>query len=86
MIFLVLFALGRWLKRRKGVKLGVLYVLFCGAIAIWLPYVFGGMQMPWRDGGNWVEQFIGGVGLADPEAILKAPDIDQGGRAVVRLQ
>jgi small-conductance mechanosensitive channel/CRP-like cAMP-binding protein len=60
LIFLVLFALGRWLKRRKGVKLGVLYVLFCAALAIWLPYVFSGLEMPWQDGANWLDEFIRG--------------------------
>ncbi len=50
LIFISLYALGRWLKRKQGVELGVLYVFFCVTLAFWLPYVFAGDQMPWRDG------------------------------------
>ena len=47
-IFLVLYGLGRWLKRRQRVELGVLYVLFCLVFAAWLPHVLT-HDMPWRD-------------------------------------
>ncbi len=36
-ICFLLLALGRNLKRRRGVGLGVLYKLFCGALAVYLP-------------------------------------------------
>ena len=51
LIFLALYAAGRWLKRRQRVELGVLYVLFCLSMAIWLPLslrdVFPGLGI-WR--------------------------------------
>ena len=49
LIFIVLIALGRWLKRRQGVNLGTLYVLFCLALSIWLPHVFTHLDMPWKN-------------------------------------
>src|SRR5882724_3439703 len=36
-IYLLLVALGRWLKRRAGVRLGVFYQLFCIAVAVFVP-------------------------------------------------
>ena len=60
LIFLVLYAAGRWLKRRQRVELGVLYVLFCLAMAVWLPHVFTHLEMPWRDG---VVKHVGAITL-----------------------
>ena len=37
MIFLIAVALGRYLKRRHGVRLDAIYQLFCIALALWLP-------------------------------------------------
>src|SRR5260221_12795694 len=37
LLLLITFGLGRFLKRRAGVQLGLLYQLFCVAFAIWLP-------------------------------------------------
>ena len=39
-VYLVLVALGRWLKRRLGVKLGAIYQLFSLALAFFLPLSF----------------------------------------------
>ncbi len=39
-IYLLLVALGRWLKRRAGVRLGVLYQLLCLTAAIFIPLTF----------------------------------------------
>src|SRR5438876_946445 len=36
-IYLLLVALGRWLKRRAGVRLGVFYQLFCIVVAVFAP-------------------------------------------------
>ena len=36
-IYLLLVALGRWLKRRAGVRLGVFYQLFCIVVAVFVP-------------------------------------------------
>ncbi len=49
-IFLALYGIGRWLKRRQRVELGAMYVLFCVAFALWLPHVLSRLDMPWRDG------------------------------------
>ena len=40
-IYLLLVALGRWLKRRAGVRLGVSYQLFCIAVALFVPLTVG---------------------------------------------
>ena len=50
LIFLALFGIGRWLKRRQRVELGVMYVLFCLVFAMWLPLVTTHFDMPFRDG------------------------------------
>lgn len=47
-VFLVLFALGRWLKRRQRVELGILYVLFCLVFSAWLPLIISKLDVPWR--------------------------------------
>ncbi|HZJ17879.1 MAG TPA: mechanosensitive ion channel family protein [Chthoniobacteraceae bacterium] len=47
-IFIVLIALGRWLKRRQRVNLGTLYVLFSLAFSIWIPLLFTHLDMPWK--------------------------------------
>jgi small-conductance mechanosensitive channel/CRP-like cAMP-binding protein len=39
-ILLVTVSLGRLLKRRSGVQLGTLYLLFCGSLALFVPVVF----------------------------------------------
>ncbi len=39
-IFVVLVAVGRLLKRRHGVRLGMIYLLFCASISILLPLKF----------------------------------------------
>src|SRR5947207_15396996 len=36
-IYLLLVALGRWLKRRGGVRLGIFYQLFCVVLALFVP-------------------------------------------------
>jgi len=45
-IFIILIAFGRWLRRRQRVELGILYILFCLALSIWLPYLFAHFDMP----------------------------------------
>ena len=56
-IFIVLYGVGRWLKRRQRVELGVVYVLFCLAAAAWISLVFF-HDMPWR---NEVVQHLGAL-------------------------
>ncbi len=56
-IFIVLYGVGRWLKRRQRVELGVVYVFFCLAAAAWIPLVFF-HDMPWR---NEVVQHLGAL-------------------------
>ena len=60
-LFLVLFGIGRWLKRRQRVELGVLYVLFCLVFAAWLPHVLTRLDLPWRDG---VVKHLGAVAFS----------------------
>ena len=38
-IYLLLVAVGRWLKRRAGVRLGIFYQLFCIVVAVFVPLV-----------------------------------------------
>jgi small-conductance mechanosensitive channel/CRP-like cAMP-binding protein len=45
---IVLLGLGRFLKRRAGVQLGVLYQLFCITFALWLPLEFLRTDFPDR--------------------------------------
>lgn len=47
-IFLVLMGIGRWLKRRQGVRLGTFYVLFAICVAVWLPHVITHSGYAWR--------------------------------------
>ena len=47
-ICFLLLALGRNLKRRRGVGLGVLYKLFCGALAVYLPVRLLDIQFDFR--------------------------------------
>ena len=50
LVFLALYLIGRWLKRRQRVELGLLYVLFCLVFAAWLPLVTTHLDMPFREG------------------------------------
>src|SRR5881296_3790376 len=52
--YLVLVALGRWLKRRARVPLGVLYQLFSLALAFFLPLCF-------LETASWLIQALGSV-------------------------
>jgi len=45
-LYLVSVAIGRWLKRRAGVRLGVLYQLFCIVLALSLSLRFFGLDFP----------------------------------------
>ncbi|MBI2925525.1 MAG: mechanosensitive ion channel, partial [Verrucomicrobia bacterium] len=47
-IYLAALAAGRWLKRRYGVRLGVLYRLFCVALAANVALALFLPQSPWR--------------------------------------
>ena len=47
-IFLLLYAAGRWLKRRHRVEFGVAYVLFCIAVSLWLPLAAARIDVPYR--------------------------------------
>lgn len=48
-LFVVLLWMGRWLRRRQGVQLGVVYVLFCLALAIYVPLQTYRPEFPYRD-------------------------------------
>ena len=47
--YFVTLAIGRFLKRRAGVKLGVLYQLFCLALAFYLALSIYGVKASWRN-------------------------------------
>jgi len=54
-VYLAAVAIGRYLKRRKGVRLGVVYQLFCIALALWVP-LFGYEQIiGFAKNWNWLE-------------------------------
>ena len=44
LLYVVAVALGRWLKRRHRVPLGVMYQLFAVALAVWLPLLIAGIH------------------------------------------
>ena len=47
--FVVAFSAGRYLKRRAGVRLGVLFRLFCLALAFYAALASYGLQTDWRN-------------------------------------
>lgn len=47
--FFVALTIGRWLKRRAGVRLGLLFQLFCFAGALYAALSFYGVQATWRN-------------------------------------
>jgi small-conductance mechanosensitive channel/CRP-like cAMP-binding protein len=48
-MYLVLLAGGRWLKQRAGMRWGVLYELFSGALALYVATTFTAPELWWRD-------------------------------------
>lgn len=46
--FIVALSLGRFLKRRAAVRLGILYQLFCLALAFYVALAVYGLEAPWR--------------------------------------
>lgn len=64
-IYLVMVALGRWLKRARGVRLGVLYQLFCIAFAFWLPWAIQAQVDPsvlsWPEELDWMRHLTAAV-------------------------
>src|SRR5260370_40127477 len=46
--FIVALSIGRFLKRRADVRLGLLYQLFCLALAFYAALAVYGVQAPWR--------------------------------------
>jgi hypothetical protein len=44
-LFIATMGLGRWLKRRQGVRLGVLYFLFCVTFSVYVPLAFFGASL-----------------------------------------
>src|SRR5213596_2431158 len=47
--FFVAVAIGRFLKRRAGVRLGLLFRLFCLTLAFYAALAFYGVHAPWRN-------------------------------------
>src|SRR5438477_10508185 len=47
-IFIVALSVGRFLKRRADVRLGLLYQLFCLALAFYVALAVYGLEAPWR--------------------------------------
>lgn len=47
-IFVAGIGLGRWLKRRAGVRLGFFYLLFCAVLVVWLSVEFEGGEFAYR--------------------------------------
>ena len=48
-VYLVLLAVGRWLKQRVGMRWGVLYELFSGALALYVATTLTTPDIWWRD-------------------------------------
>src|SRR5438105_7114011 len=47
--FFVSLTIGRWLKRRAGVRLGLLFQLFCLTLAFYAAAAFYGVHASWRN-------------------------------------
>ncbi len=47
--FLIAIWIGRFLKRRAGVRLGLMFRLFCLALAFYTALAFAGVHAPWRN-------------------------------------
>src|ERR1700745_4339835 len=47
--FFVALAIGRFLKRRAGVRLGLLFRLFCLTLAFYAALAVYGVRAPWRN-------------------------------------
>src|SRR5438552_14213759 len=47
--FFATLTIGRWLKRRAGVRLGILFQLFCLTLAFYAATLFYGVQAGWRN-------------------------------------
>jgi small-conductance mechanosensitive channel/CRP-like cAMP-binding protein len=47
--FFAVLAIGRWMKRRAGVRLGVLFRLFCLTLAFYAAIAAYGVHAPWRN-------------------------------------
>src|SRR5205809_1196921 len=47
--FFAVLTVGRWLKRRAGVRLGVLFQLFCLTLAFYAATSFYGVRAGWRN-------------------------------------
>ena len=47
--FFATLTIGRWLKRRAGVRLGVLFQLFCLTLAFYAATSFYGVRAGWRN-------------------------------------
>lgn len=48
-LYVTTVAIGRWLKRRQGVPLGIAFQLFAVALALWAPLYFGGQPFAGRE-------------------------------------
>jgi small-conductance mechanosensitive channel len=46
--FFVVLAIGRWMKRRAGVRFGVLFQLFCLTLALYTAALVDGLNINWR--------------------------------------
>src|SRR5437899_11739295 len=46
--FFVVLGIGRFLKRRAGVQLGLLFRLFCLTLAFYAAFAVYGVHAPWR--------------------------------------
>ena len=51
-LFIALLAIGRWLKRAQGIRLGFVYVLFSACVAAYLPFSVLMLKLP--NAGGWL--------------------------------
>lgn len=49
LVYLLVVSIGRWLKHRQRVPLGIFYQLFAIALALWLPALLTGVRFPHRE-------------------------------------
>ncbi|MBI3414630.1 MAG: mechanosensitive ion channel family protein [Verrucomicrobia bacterium] len=59
LVFLATFAGGRWLKRHAGVRLGIMYQLFCVALAVYLPAEWLRIDLPYSEHFAPVVEILG---------------------------
>ncbi len=63
-VYLAAVTIGRYLKRRQGVRLGVSYQFFCIALALWVPLLAFDRLIGVQPGWEWLHAMLTHLGTA----------------------